>query len=296
MTEDELLKKLFPLYDSGTALVGPGDDCAVYHSGDSQFVQLVSVDQLIEGKHYLKGESAYRAGRKLLARNLSDIAAMGGVAEYALIALTVANKDEKWIVDFHKGIADLAGEYKLGILGGDLAKSDTDTMASLTITGKAERGSVCLRSAAQAGHKLYATGCFGRSFPSEHHLDFVPRLKEAYFLAAHSFAKAMMDVTDGLVRDLARMAKASGCSVVLNTNAVERRHGASLEEALSDGEDYELIFSVEAGSEAALLSEWPFETDLTCIGEFRDLEAGKVFDEKMNEISGKYQGFDHFVS
>ncbi len=290
MTEETFLKKLFTHLppQSKELLIGPGDDAAVYIPKEN-WQQVVSCDQLIEGRHYLPDTDPQLCGRKLLARNISDIAAMGAIPKYALISCNLSPScSEDYLLQFHLGLLSLAREYDMQIIGGDLATGATANAFSLTIIGETQKA--ISRHNAQDSELLFATGAFGKSFPTEHHLTFQPRLVEARFLA--DYASAMIDVTDGLLLDARRMLKQ--LNLIINTEAIPRREGATLEQALCDGEDYELLFAIPAKLEEQLTKNWPFSTPLTKIGEFKK-GTGKIFDHKHIPLDNLInKGFDHF--
>ncbi|MBO4648499.1 MAG: thiamine-monophosphate kinase [Lentisphaeria bacterium] len=292
MNEESFVRKLTALFpQSADVAVGPGDDCAVLDLG-TQDLLLAAVDQVISDVHYTQGTSPASIAGKLLKRNVSDIAAMGGVPTHVLLSLAVDPMDEGWLLEFHRGMADLASKYGISVIGGDMAKLFAPGEAlSLTILGKVERNKLCLRSNANAGDLLYATGEFGNSFRSGHHLDFLPRLPEARFLAG-DFTCAMQDVSDGLLKDAARMAEASGLALELEPDRIPLRAGASRESALTEGEDYELLFAVPESLRDELERRWDFPgTALTCLGRFVPGTPGAVsgLPEPLNQT-----GYDHF--
>ena len=229
MTEDAFLEKLFARLPAPPSelVIPPGDDCAGLRLDDGRIL-LVAVDQLVGGRHYnLEGPSAAspeQVGRKLLARNLSDIAAMGGRPQYFLVACGLnPNHDEAWLKRFFDGILQLSREFGVLMIGGDLVSTPTDAVASLTILGEAPEAQVCRRSGAQSGDCLFATGRFGRSFVTGHHLSFMPRCREGRWLAQNGFAVAMIDVSDGLLIDAGRMCRASKVGLRLETASVPLR-------------------------------------------------------------------------
>ena len=298
MNEISLLCKILPrLKQREEITVGPGDDCAAIDMGD--YYLLAAVDQLIGGVHYISETTpAAAAGAKLLKRNLSDIAAMGGVPLYALVTVASSRKEEEWFLGFYEGLELEAEKWNVAICGGDLSGlpvGGTSEVTTLTILGRTAKNRLCLRSGAQPGYLLFCTGCFGDSLNSGHHLDFVPRLREGEFLAG-SYTKAMMDVSDGLLIDACRMATASSAGIELWTECIPRRGGATLEQALTDGEDYELIFAVSPDDVPDLKRNWPFPgTLLTEIGFFTSSRPGQVFDRDGNELNkGSYKGYEHF--
>lgn len=292
MNEESFVRKLHELFPQGPEVaVGPGDDCAVLDFGMADLI-LAAVDQVISDVHYTRETAPEAIAGKLLRRNVSDIAAMGGIPTHALLSLAVNPMDEAWLLAFHRGIAECAAPYGISVIGGDMAKLFVPGQAlSLTILGKVERGKLALRSNAVEGDLLYATGEFGNSFRSGHHLNFTPRLQEARFLAG-DFACAMQDVSDGLLKDAARMAEASGLALQLDAGKIPLREGATPESALTEGEDYELLFALPPRLRARLESAWNFPgTRLTCVGRFVGGTPGQVFgaDENLTNT-----GYDHF--
>lgn len=299
MTEDLFFARLFarlPAPDSAW-VVPPGDDCAALAFGDQ--LLLIAVDQIVGGKHYyLDGPDAATpeaAGRKLLARNLSDIAAMGGTPTACLLAGAFGpRRDPAWIERFYDGVIAIARDYGVAMVGGDLASTPADEVASLTILGRVEPARVCRRSGARAGDVLVATGCFGSSLGTGHHLTFTPRCREGRWLAEHGYPTAMMDVTDGLLLDASRICRASGVALRLNPPVVPRRTAhTTVEQALGDGEDYELLVAVAPDRLPPLLSEWPFaDVPLTAVGEFLSGPPA-IVDPQGNALAAC--GYDHLA-
>jgi len=303
MTEDDFLETLFKRMPRppGELVIPPGDDCAGFRAADGSLL-LIAVDQVIEGRHFLDGgasaSSPQQVGRKLLARNLSDIAAMGGTPLYCLSSVALGSRhDTAWLDRFFDGMLELARRWDTHLIGGDLARSAGMTVASLTIVGRAAESRVLRRSGAGDGDGFWATGVFGRSFQTGHHLDFEPRLAEARWLSEQGYAGAMIDVSDGLLIDAGRLCRASGVSLCLDVQAVPRRStDTSMEEALSDGEDYELLFSVPKEKEERLRREWPFrQLPLTRLGNFRSAAPPGIFDAGGSPLALKGpRGWDHF--
>jgi thiamine-monophosphate kinase len=280
-------------------IVPPGDDCAALDLGTGQLL-LLAVDQVVGDRHYfLNGPQATapeRVGRKLLARNLSDIAAMGGTPTYCLVAMALdPNHDEAWLKRFYSGIMELGEACGVRMIGGDLSRTPTDNVASLSIVGTVPAAHVCRRQGAEPGDLLFATGCFGASFETAHHLDFDPRCAEGRWLAGTGAVKAMIDVSDGLLLDATRVCRASGVGLRLDPAAIlPRRPGLSLKQLLTDGEDYELLFAV-APERAAALRDWPFEeVPLTRIGEFVASATPEVTGPSGAPLGDGLGGWDHF--
>ena len=295
MDEENFTQKLGVLFRQGKDVAtGPGDDCAVIDDGTDRLL-LAAADQLISSVHYLDGCPAACAAVKLLHRNISDIAAMGGVPTHALVTLAVNPMNEAWLTDFHVSLAKCAETWDISVIGGDIARLFVrGEVCSLTILGRVERNRLCLRSGAKTGDLLYVTGTFGNAFHSGHHLTFRPRLDEARFLAGR-FTRAMMDVSDGLLKDARRMALASGCALSLDPLRIPLRHGASAEGALTDGEDYELLIAVPPALSEELEKAWCFpETELHCIGSFTGGTPGRVSGLERFDLSKMKTGYDHF--
>lgn len=227
-------------------LTGPGDDCAVVASTGTPL--LVTTDQVIEGRHFRTGEDLGLIARKAVCRSLSDIAAMAGTPRWAVatgaLPKGMPQADAQRLTD---AIHAAANSFHCPVVGGDIAATDGPLLLTVTVAGTphASRGPV-LRSGARPGDAVYVTGALGGSLPSRRHLTFTPRLIEAAWLATllGSDLHAMMDISDGLGRDAARIAAASGVTVVIQASAIPRHeHVATWQAAMSDGEDYELVFT-----------------------------------------------------
>jgi thiamine-monophosphate kinase len=234
------------------------------------------------------------AGRKLLARNLSDIAAMGGRPQFAVVSLAVPSScPESWLTGFMNGIRDHAAQHNVSIVGGDTGGA-ASIVCSLTILGSVREDNVCTRDRAAATDRIYVTGRFGGSLESGRHATFEPRLDEGRWLAENGFSRCMIDVSDGLLKDLGRVCLASEVGAVIDPDSVPRHDNVSVEAALTDGEDYELIITVPQTKAAELETAWPFETLLTSIGEFAEVEP-VVRDRHGKDLAAQYgRGFEHF--
>ncbi len=289
MDEERLLEDLKLVFPQRPEVaVGPGDDTAVIRLPGSDRLLLSTVDQVVEGVHVLPGEAPERIAEKLVRRNVSDIAAMGGRPAYAM--LTVAGKplSEEFLGAFHRGVQRACAEYGICVVGGDVSSlPEEGAVFTLSLLGFAEEGGVKLRRAARPGDLLCGTGCYGRSFESGHHLTFHPRLQEGVFLGKTPAVHAMMDVSDGLLKDARRMAMESGLALRFECEHIPLRAGASVEDALCDGEDYELICAVDPAGADALCSAFP---NLTRMGCFVNGTPGSV--SGIPALNKK--GFDHF--
>ncbi|MCQ2377745.1 MAG: thiamine-phosphate kinase [Victivallaceae bacterium] len=251
--ELKIVRALADIFGGGRDLrIGIGDDCA--EIGVSKNALLVAADQVIENIHYDSRTAAYAAGQKLLLRNVSDVAAMGGTPRWAVLTVAVGKHDAQYVLDFCRGVAGAGKQWGVTVVGGDTAAlPQAGCVATLTILGEASSSGSVTRSGARAGDFLYVTGKIGGSFASGRHLDFTPRLKEGRFLADHRLASAMLDVSDGLLLDASRLAQASGVALEIEPEKVPLHADASAPGAWSDGEDYELLFT----SPKPLETVWP---------------------------------------
>ena len=205
---------------------------------------------------------------------------MGGTPAFAMLSMALSDSAE--IMEFHESVKAECQAYGLQVIGGDISRQAEGNVYSLSILGFVEKERLKVRSGAQNGDSLFACGSFGRSFPTEWHLDFTPLLKEGRALSKCPEVHAMMDVSDGLLKDTARMAEASGLAFSLDPEQIPRRDQASLEEALCDGEDYALLF-------AAPESFVP-PVPAVKIGRFLSGEPGSW----IGKIELTRKGFDHF--
>ena len=279
----ELLRKHMPL--GGDVLVGPGDDCALVELDGAQL--LLKTDCVVESVHFDAACQPARVGRKALARVLSDIAAMAGDPGPALVTVGASElMDGDWLLEAYRGMEALATRFGVSLAGGESARMPGCGMLSVAMTSRVRRRPL-LRSGGGNGDLLYVSGELGGSLASGWHLDFEPRIHEAQWLARNFRPSAMLDLSDGLAADLPRLAAASGTGFVIERGALPLRAGCTPGQALSDGEDYELLFAIPAACGNQLEREWSRQFPrlaLSCIGELRD--------GAHEELGG---GYDHFA-
>ncbi len=255
--------------------VGIGDDTAVLSFPEAANC-LLTADLLMEGVHFtMPPASAIQVGRKAMAVNLSDIAAMAGTPLAAVVSMALPQgKGRQFYEELYRGLADLAERFGVTVAGGDTNSWNGPLVINVTLLGEKSAGGPVLRSGALPGDWVFVTGELGGSLSGKH-LDFVPRLNEAAALHQAVNLHAMVDVSDGLAADLAHLARASGVGAVLEAEAIPISDAAlncddqrtPLEHALSDGEDFELLFTVSAEDGQKLLDDPPIELSLTKIGE-----------------------------
>lgn len=252
---------------------GIGDDASVFEPKPG-CVMLLTTDMLVEGVHFLEATSFKLLGRKSLAVNLSDIAAMGAEPMDAYVCLAVPQRlTVEELEELYQGLREMAQEYSVNILGGDTTRSPGPLVINVAVTGAAPREQVVLRRGARPGNLIYVTGWLGdasggldmireaRPWPREKgatllraHLDPRPHLAEGLFLAQRGFATSMLDVSDGLASDLRHICTQSGVGAVVRHRSLPisqalREYAEAfgldvLSMALGGGEDYCLLLTV----------------------------------------------------
>lgn len=282
MNEFELIAKLAKsLPVNETVVTGAGDDCAVLDFGLPKKLLLFKTDAVVEGIHFTKDTPPEKIGHKALARCLSDIAAMAGAPSVAVVTIGLPKKfDPEFIVKIYEGINSLARKYGMAIVGGETTTNPGGIFISVALLGTVERGKQILRSGARPGDAIFVTGELGGSLSGKH-LDFEPRLAEAQWLAENFSIHAMVDLSDGLAGDLRHILAASGTGAELLKTAIpvsraaklQAKKGASAKPAfaaaLTDGEDFELLFVVASRDAVQLLDAWKQKfpkLKLSCVG------------------------------
>ncbi len=289
--------------------VGIGDDAAVVDC-DARSQIVATCDTLVEGSHFVRAwATAEQIGRRALAVNLSDIAAMGGEPLAALISLVLPRDTTvAWLDGLYAGLRAEADTFGVAIVGGNIASTEGPLVVDVTLLGRVAVGQALLRSGARPGDRLLVTGALGaaaaglltllresegaREAPDAAVeqvraalLAPQPRVAEGRALAASGGVTAMIDVSDGLASDLGHLCARSGAGAVVEadalpildaTRAVARRHGRDpLDLALQGGEDYELLFAVRPEAEvAALAAVRAAGGTATAIGTVTDASSG----------------------
>lgn len=272
MNELEIVERLRRLSSPSKNLtLGIGDDCAIYRPRTGEEL-LFTTDQMIEGVHFTRAQSAASIGERALARSLSDIAAMGGDPRFCLVAM--AASDTKWIEDFYRGLMRLAKRTGVALAGGDLAR-DEKFHCDVMVCGSVPRGKALRRDGARVGDLIFVSGRLGK--PWDRRIQ--PRL--ALGKSLRGLATACIDLSDGLSLDLHRLCVASGVAAEVDRVPVLR--GSTEERALHGGEDYELLFTLLSGAKAPL--------GVTRIGRIVPGIAGQIhFQGRPLEA----RGYDHF--
>lgn len=310
MNEFELIAHLtrdLPTNDS--VIAGPGDDCALLDLGIPDRWVVFKTDAVVEGVHFTRETPGAKVGHKALARVLSDFAAAAATPTAALVTLALPRGFRvDWLEELYRGLRELATRHGVAIVGGETTTCPENTLISIAALGTAPKSRALRRSGAQAGDAIFVSGELGGSLEGRH-LDFAPRLAEAHWLAEHFAVHAMIDVSDGLAGDLRHLLHASqvGAELLKDTVPISRaaklraRQGDQAKPAflaaLTDGEDFELLFTVASRDAVPVLDGWKArfpETRLTCIGKITTTPGLRLRDHRsVQEISD--HGFVHFA-
>ncbi len=272
-------------------VVGAGDDCAVLDLGEPGWEALFKTDAVVEGVHFAAETEPERVGHKVLARCLSDIAAMGGEATAAVVTLGLPGRDlaaeATWAERAYVGLGELATRYAVAVVGGETTRNPGAKLLSVALIGRVPKGQAVLRTGSLAGDAIFVTGELGGSMAG-HHLDFEPRLDVGQWLRESGRVHALIDVSDGVAGDLRHLLEATATATaggelgaILHQSALPVSRAAKLRAqqgdlakpahlaALTDGEDFELLFTVSSHNAVPLMDAWKDQFPkirLSCIG------------------------------
>jgi thiamine-monophosphate kinase len=283
--EDALIERLVKLAPGLGGCDGPGDDCAVVDEGGGM-LRLLKTDALVEGVHFLRNADPEAVGWKAVARVISDFAAMGGAGDRFLVTIALPGTMEiAWIEGFYRGMGACLARYGATLAGGETSRVPEGSAAVISVaaTGSVARGMAVMRSGGRPGDGIWVTGRLGGSLNGKH-LSFEPRVVEGAWIARNLRPTAMMDLSDGLAKDLPRLAKSSGCGFRLDREAIPIAAGCSLDQALGDGEDFELLFTAPQDIDPCGWKGMFSGLELTRIGELVAAGQGE-------SLAG---GWDHF--
>ena len=319
MTEFELIERLTKnLPQNPTVVTGVGDDCAVLDLGLADRFVLFKTDAVVEGVHFQKGAKPEQVGHKALGRCLSDVAAMGGRPTTALITLGMPEDFEtNYVEKVYEGLSALARRYDVAIAGGETTSVPGGLMLSISLLGTVDKAKCVLRSGARTGDAIFVTGELGGSLAGRH-MEFEPRVAEGQWLAERFMIKAMIDLSDGLAGDLRHILNRSGVGAEILADAVPISRAAKLRAraegkradfapetakkspllaALTDGEDFELLFTLASRDAVPLLDAWRKrfpDVRLSCIGKIT-AEKGVRLRESNGARPLELHGYSHFA-
>ncbi len=310
MKEFELIARLTQDLPPHPAVVaGPGDDCALLDLGIPDKWTVFKTDAVVEGVHFLSDAAPEAVGHKALGRVLSDFAAAAAEPVAALITLGLPRDfDVVWVERLYRGIRQLADQWKVAIAGGETTTNPDRRLISIAAVGTVSKQRAVRRNGARPGDALFVSGDLGGSLAGRH-LTFTPRLREARWVADHFQVHAMIDLSDGLASDLRHILEASKTGAELLQDAIPVSRDARLRgkagdgakppliAALTDGEDFELLFAVASADAVPLLDGWKKTfpgVRLSCIGRVTDQPGLRIRDRQgIRPVS--QHGYTHFA-
>jgi len=287
-----------------SASLGIGDDAAILSLNQSTQL-VVCTDLISDDVDFLLSEvTPQQIGRKAMAVNLSDIAAMASRPIGALLTLLLpSGQDSQDLAEgIFRGAAAIGKMFDCPIIGGDTNTWPGKVAVSVTVLGKCLFDRPLTRAGAVPGDRIFVTGELGGTILG-HHLSFTPRIEEAIQLKTHYQLHAGMDLSDGLSRDLTRLCEQSGVGAQIDTRKLPLREDAKkLSEtsgkspwwhALHDGEDFEIIFTVSESEANRLSSDWSASVPVTEIGQITTERQLQIIDERGNPLPLEVEGFSH---
>lgn len=279
----------------GALRVPPGDDGAVWRL-DSGEELVLATDALAEGVHFTRDVPPALVGRKALAVNLSDLAAMGAkpLCGLATCALPKGFPDSL-PREVTNGLREAGRRYGCPLAGGDTLSHEGGLLVSVSVIGAPVKGGPVTRAGGRPGDVLAVTGALGGAVASGRHLGFEPRLAEAERILASGAARAMIDVSDGLLLDLNRLADACGAGFLIEGDRIPVHPGTAggLQGALREGEDFELLFAAPPEAWRKLEAGWDLETPVTAIGTLTPPSSGRVLILDGRRTPAAPEGYEH---
>src|SRR5438270_1810699 len=255
--EDRLLEQLLPsLPISQGSVLAAGDDCALVKLAGGRKLLVLKTDCVVEKIHFQSTSDPVSVGWKAMMRPLSDFAAVSGVPQFALITLIVpAQRSSDWVRKVYRGLNRAAARFDVSIVGGETSNTRGPAIISVSVSGFVEKNRFVSRKGGKGGDDLFVTGRLGGSLRGKH-LRFVPRIRESRWLTQNFRVHAMMDLSDGLGADLPRLARASKLAFKIGEKKLPLTPGAKIDNAISDGEDYELLFAIPPRDRPRLERAW----------------------------------------
>lgn len=320
MDEFTLISRYFtrPARGAGV-LVGVGDDGAVVRPSQG-FDLVLTVDMLVEGRHFLAGTDPARLGHKALAVNLSDLAAMGARPRHALLAGALPDADPLWLEPFARGFFALADAHDVDVIGGDTTRGPRTLC--VTLIGEVPQGAAITRSGAQVGDDVWVSGTLGDAMfalavlegrASAGALEWAqlhvrleaPTPRVALGMALRGIATAAIDISDGLTGDLGHILARSGVgadvdlaqlprSTALDAQLVGDAREHALGWLVAGGDDYELCFTAGVGSrDAVTAAATACATQVSRVGSITASSGLRLRDERGNSVATPH-AFQHF--
>jgi thiamine-monophosphate kinase len=302
---------------ASNAVLGVGDDCALLHVTNGMDLA-TSMDTMVSGTHFFPEVDPEHLGHKSLAVNLSDMAAMGAMPYWAMLAITLPKVDHDWLAAFAKGFFDLAEEFGVSLVGGDTTRGPLSL--TVTIMGEVPAGAALRRNGAKAGNDVWVSGHIGDAALAVAHRNGLLKLEDADYKEAlmhlyepmprvklgqalRGLATAAIDISDGLLADLGHICRLSGVGATVELERVplseiaQKHEGteAGLTAIVAGGDDYELCFTAPANSRESIDDlQQMLGVHLTRIGQVRRGKGVSLMgpDGKAVKVDGR--GYDHF--
>jgi thiamine-monophosphate kinase len=257
--EDRLLDQILVHLPRGRGrkiFAGAGDDCAIVEIPESKKYLVVKTDCIVEGVHFVHRTSASDVGWKAMMRPLSDFAAASAVPQFALITLIVPEQTKvAWVRELYRGLRRAANRFEVGIVGGETSNTPGPIAISVGVIGFVEKSRASSRRGGRSGDDLFVTGKLGGALKRKH-LKFIPRIVESRWLTKNFSIHAMMDLSDGIGADLPRLVRASKVGFDIELENLPVARGATVDNAISEGEDYELLFAISPRYRNSLQRQW----------------------------------------
>ena len=252
--EDALIASLIRQLPGSRKFIG--DDCAVVEFRGAKTLLVLKTDCVVEKIHFESRANPELVGWKAMMRALSDFAAVSALPRFALITLIVpATRPTSWVKKLYRGLKRAAAKFDVAIVGGETSATRGSAMISVSVSGSVERNRAVSRAGGKKGDDLFVTGKLGGSLGGKH-LRFMPRIQESRWLTENFRVHAMMDLSDGLGADLPRLARASKLGFKIEKERLPLATGAKIDNAISDGEDYELLFAISPRDRTRLQKAW----------------------------------------
>jgi thiamine-monophosphate kinase len=252
--EDALIASLVRELPGSRNLIG--DDCAVLEFSGAKNLLVLKTDCVVEKIHFAPSTNPELVGWKAMMRALSDFAAVSAVPQFALITLIVpATRSTSSVRKLYRGLKRAAAKFDVLIVGGETSATRGPATISVSVSGFVEKDRAISRRGGKKGDDLFVTGKLGGSLRGKH-LRFFPRIKESRWLTKNFRVHAMMDLSDGLGADLPRLARASKLGFKIEKEKLPLARGAKIDNAIADGEDYELLFAISARERSRLQRKW----------------------------------------
>ncbi|MFK7793727.1 MAG: thiamine-phosphate kinase [Gammaproteobacteria bacterium] len=311
MNEKDIIQKYFTKELNDQSIIeGIGDDAAIIRANNGCEL-VITTDTMVEDRHFSKFAPAYAVGYKLMASNLSDIAAMGASPRWATLNLTLSTLNQSWLENFSKGLLECAQKHNVTLVGGDTTHGERLNI-SIQLIGEVPKGEAMLRNGAQVGDLIFVTGIIGNAASALNILQkndfnhddlsaiqyaalYMPQSRIDFAIELRDIANAAIDISDGLLNELEIICKASHVGAALQLNDIPVNCDINIDQSITGGEDYELIFTVpnELISHVELLSK-KHNCSTSKIGEITNNKIVEIYQGNHVIPYPEYSGYDHF--